>query len=79
MRKIKPDNSDLLTYFETVEKLKQQPSMDEYFEGYRKVREATPFGTAVGKYRSAHTTLRYADWIRKDNLFWIALLVSLIL
>lgn len=58
MRKIKIDNSDLLTYFETVEKLKQQPSMDEYLEGYRKVREATPFGTEVDKYRSAHSELR---------------------
>lgn len=39
MRKVKLDNSDLLEYFDTVEKLKQQPSMDEYLEGYRKVRE----------------------------------------
>ncbi|MDK1895500.1 DUF4756 family protein [Klebsiella sp. K4-172] len=66
MRKIKLDNSDLLTYFETVEKLKQQPSMDEYLEGYRKVREATPFGTEVDKYRSAHSELRRLDKKRQS-------------
>lgn len=66
MRKIKLDNSDLLTYFETVEKLKQQPSMDEYLEGYRKVREETPFGTEVDKYRSAHNELRRLDKKRQS-------------
>ncbi|APS29562.1 MULTISPECIES: DUF4756 family protein [Pectobacterium] len=66
MRNIKLDNSDLLTYFETVEKLKQQPSMDEYLEGYRKVREATPFGTEVDKYRSAHNELRRLDKKRQS-------------
>ncbi|MBA0167835.1 DUF4756 family protein [Pectobacterium sp. CFBP8739] len=66
MRKTKLDNSDLLTYFETVEKLKQQPSMDEYLEGYRKVREATPFGTEVDKYRSAHSELRRLDKKRQS-------------
>ncbi|MEQ9847311.1 DUF4756 family protein [Pectobacterium brasiliense] len=66
MRRIKLDNSDLLTYFETVEKLKQQPSMDEYLEGYRKVREATPFGTEVDKYRSAHSELRRLDKKRQS-------------
>ncbi|AZK62346.1 MULTISPECIES: DUF4756 family protein [Pectobacterium] len=66
MRKIKLDNSDLLTYFETVEKLKQQPSMDEYLEGYRKVREDSPFGTEVDKYRSAHSELRRLDKKRQS-------------
>ncbi|WP_299999574.1 DUF4756 family protein [uncultured Cedecea sp.] len=66
MRKIKLDNSDLLTYFETIEKLKQQPSMDEYLEGYRKVREATPFGAEVDKYRSAHSELRRLDKKRQS-------------
>ncbi|MBS0849968.1 DUF4756 family protein [Citrobacter sp. JGM124] len=66
MRKIKLDNSDLLTYFETVEKLKKQPSMDEYLEGYRKVREATPFDTEVDKYRSAHSELRRLDKKRQS-------------
>ena len=66
MRKIKLDNSDLLTYFETVEKLKQQPSMNEYLEGYRKVREASPFSTEVDKYRSAHSELRRLDKKRQS-------------
>lgn len=66
MRKIKLDNSDLLTYFETIEKLKQQPSMDEYLEGYRKVREASPFSTEVDKYRSAHSELRRLDKKRQS-------------
>ncbi|MGQ5289409.1 DUF4756 family protein [Pectobacterium actinidiae] len=66
MRKIKLDNRDLLTYFETVEKLKQQPSMDEYLEGYRKVREEYPFGTEVDKYRTAHNELRRLDKKRQS-------------
>ncbi|MBA0212138.1 DUF4756 family protein [Pectobacterium brasiliense] len=66
MRKIKLDNSDLLTYFETVEKIKQQPSMDEYLEGYRKVREEYPFGTQVDKYRSAYNELRRLDKKRQS-------------
>lgn len=66
MRKVKLDNSDLLEYFDTVEKLKQQPSMDEYLEGYRKVREEYPFGTEVDKYRSAHNELRRLDKKRQS-------------
>ncbi|WP_354522791.1 DUF4756 family protein [Klebsiella quasipneumoniae] len=66
MRKVQLDNSDLLAYFETVKKLKQQPSMDEYLEGYRKVREATPFGSEVDKYRSAHSELRRLDKKRQS-------------
>ncbi|KHT36892.1 DUF4756 domain-containing protein [Pectobacterium odoriferum] len=66
MRKVKLDNSDLLEYFDTIEKLKQQPSMDEYLEGYRKVREATPFGTEVDKYRAAHSELRRLDKKRQS-------------
>lgn len=66
MRKTKLDNSDLLTYFETIEKLKQQPSMDEYLEGYRKVREEYPFGTQVDIYRSAYNELRRLDKKRQS-------------
>ncbi|MBN3181915.1 DUF4756 family protein [Pectobacterium brasiliense] len=66
MRNIKLENSDILTYFETVEKLKQQPSMDEYLEGYRKVREEYPFGTQVDKYRSAYNELRRLDKKRQS-------------
>ncbi|POE03351.1 DUF4756 family protein [Pectobacterium odoriferum] len=66
MRNVKLDNSDLLAYFDTIEKLKQQPSMDEYLEGYRKVREDSPFGTEVDKYRSAHSELRRLDKKRQS-------------
>ncbi|HFX4236576.1 TPA: DUF4756 family protein, partial [Escherichia coli] len=57
---------DLLEYFDTIEKLEQQPSMDEYLEGYRKVRENNPFGIEVDKYRSAHNELRRLDRKRKS-------------
>ncbi|WP_420065440.1 DUF4756 family protein [Pectobacterium colocasium] len=66
MRNVKLDNSDLLAYFDTMEKLKKQPSMDEYLEGYRKVREDSPFGTEVDKYRSAHSELRRLDKKRQS-------------
>ncbi|MBQ4768818.1 DUF4756 family protein [Pectobacterium versatile] len=66
MRNVKLDNSDLLAYFYTIEKLKQQPSMDEYLEGYRKVREEYPFGTQVDKYRSAYNELRRLDKKRQS-------------
>ncbi|MFJ5453019.1 DUF4756 family protein [Pectobacterium jejuense] len=66
MRKTKLDNSDLLTYFDTVGKIKQQPSMDEYLEGYHKVREEYPFGAEVDKYRSAHNELRRLDKKRQS-------------
>ncbi|KGA26285.1 DUF4756 family protein [Pectobacterium odoriferum] len=66
MRNVKLDNSDILEYFDTIEKLKQQPSMDEYLEGYRKVREEYPFGTQVDKYRSAYNELRRLDKKRQS-------------
>ncbi|WP_113626222.1 DUF4756 family protein [Pectobacterium peruviense] len=66
MRNVKLDNSDILEYFDTIEKLKQQPSMDEYLEGYRKVREEYPFGTQVDKYRSAYNDLRRLDKKRQS-------------
>ncbi|MBA0159427.1 DUF4756 family protein [Pectobacterium versatile] len=66
MRNVKLDNSDLLAYFDTIEKLKQQPSMDEYLEGYSKVCEEYPFGTQVDKYRSAYNELRRLDKKRQS-------------
>ncbi|MEQ9927037.1 DUF4756 family protein [Pectobacterium brasiliense] len=66
MRNVKLDNSDILEYFDTIEKLKQQPSMDEYLEGYRKVREEYPFGIQVDKYRSAYNELRRLDKKRQS-------------
>jgi DNA/RNA-binding domain of Phe-tRNA-synthetase-like protein len=61
MRKVKLDNSDLLAYFNTIEELKNHPSMEEYRTGYRKLRDDDAFSYEINKYRSAHTTLRRLD------------------
>ncbi|QDX29474.1 DUF4756 family protein [Dickeya poaceiphila] len=66
MRNVKLDNSDLLAYLDTIEKLKQQPSMDEYKEGYRKLRNEDAFEYEIKKYKSAHTELRRLDKKRKS-------------
>lgn len=58
MRKVQLDNNDLLTYFNTLEELKNHPSMDEYRTGYRKLRDDDAFAYEIKKYRSAHATLR---------------------
>jgi hypothetical protein len=77
MRKVQLNNSDLLAYFNTVEELKNHPSMGEYRTGYRKLRDDDAFAYEI-KNTGLHMP-HCADWIRKDNLFWIALLVNLIL
>ncbi|GKW34520.1 hypothetical protein PEC730217_33000 [Pectobacterium carotovorum subsp. carotovorum] len=66
MRNVKLDNSDIFEYFDTIEKLKQQPSMDEYKEGYRKLRNDDAFEYEIKKYRSAHTELRRLDKKRQS-------------
>ncbi|WP_038908704.1 DUF4756 family protein [Dickeya oryzae] len=68
MRNVKLDNSDLLAYLDTIEKLKQQPSMDEYKEGYRKLRNEDAFEYEIKKYKSAHTELRRLDRKRQSLL-----------
>ncbi|PSM61850.1 DUF4756 domain-containing protein [Citrobacter freundii] len=69
MRKVQLDNSDLLAYFNTVEELKNHPSMDEYRAGYRKLRDDDDaFAYEIKKYRSAHTTLRRLDKKRQSLL-----------
>lgn len=68
MRKVQLDNSDLLAYFNTVEELKNHPSMDEYRAGYRKLRDNDAFVYEINKYRSAHTTLRRLDKKRQSLL-----------
>jgi hypothetical protein len=52
--------------------------MDEYRTGYRKLRDDDDTFAYEIKNIGLHIP-HCADWIRKDNLFWIALLVSLIL
>lgn len=67
MRKVQLDNSDLLAYFNTIEELKNHPSMDEYRTGYRKLRDDNAFAYEI-KYRSAHATLRRLDKKRQSLL-----------
>ncbi|EPJ9699288.1 TPA: DUF4756 family protein, partial [Klebsiella pneumoniae] len=62
------DNSDLLAYFNTIEELKNHPSMDEYRTGYRKLRDDNAFAYEIKKYRSAHATLRRLDKKRQSLL-----------
>lgn len=68
MRKVQLDNSDLLAYFNTIEELKNNPSMEEYRIGYRKLRDDDAFAYEISKYRSAHTTLRRLDKKRQSLL-----------
>ncbi len=73
MRNVQLDNCDLLVYFNTINELKNHPSMDEYRAGYRTMH------LHMKSINIDLHILRCVDWIRKDNLSWIALLVSLIL
>ncbi|GKW19600.1 hypothetical protein PEC302107_13290 [Pectobacterium araliae] len=69
MRKIKLDNSDLLAYFDTIEKLKEQPSMGEYREEYFRLREDNSVPQyKLKEYYSAHTELRRLDRKRQSLL-----------
>ncbi|PXH12786.1 DUF4756 family protein [Klebsiella pneumoniae] len=68
MRKVQLDNSDLLAYFNTIEELKNHPSMDEYRTGYRKLRDDNAFAYEIKKYRSEHATLRRLDKKRQSLL-----------
>ncbi|EMH2330895.1 DUF4756 family protein [Citrobacter freundii] len=69
MRKVQLENSDLLAYFNTIEELKNHPSMDEYRAGYSKLRDDDDaFAYEIKKYRSAHTTLRRLDKKRQSLL-----------
>lgn len=68
MRKVQLDNSDLLTYFNTIEELKSHPSMEEFRAGYCKLRDDDAFAYEINKYRSEHTTLRRLDKKRQSLL-----------
>ncbi|MFG7646127.1 DUF4756 family protein [Klebsiella pneumoniae] len=52
----------------TIEELKNHPSMDEYRTGYRKLRDDNAFAYEIKKYRSAHATLRRLDKKRQSLL-----------
>ncbi|MCL6329057.1 DUF4756 family protein [Pectobacterium carotovorum subsp. carotovorum] len=66
MRNVRLDNRDLFAYFDTIEKLKEHPSMDEYKEGYRKLRNGDAFEYEIKRYKSAHTELRRLDKKRQS-------------
>ncbi len=69
MRNVKLDNSDLLAYLDTIEKLKQQPSMDEYRKEYVRLREDDSVPQyKLKEYYSAHTELRKLDRKRQSLL-----------
>lgn len=57
MRKVMLDNDDLIQYLDTVEKLKQHITINEYRAEYRRLRsDDIPF-TEAKKFKSAHTEL----------------------
>ena len=65
MRKIKLNNDDLIQYLNTINTLKQYPTMPEYREEYRRLRtDGSPLSEAK-KFKSAHTELLRLD--RKKN------------
>lgn len=57
MRKVKLDNDDLIQYLDTVEKLKQQLTINEYRAEYRRLRADDIPLTEAKKFKSAHTEL----------------------
>lgn len=66
MKKIKLQNGNLKSYFNTVEELKKHPTMEEYMTGYRKLRDQDAYAYEINNYRSAHTELRRLDKKRKS-------------
>lgn len=69
MRKVKVDNSDLLAYFDTIEELKEQTSIDEYRKEYFRLREDDSVPQyKLKEYYSAHTELRRLDRKRQSLL-----------
>ncbi|MEZ2694534.1 DUF4756 family protein [Hafnia alvei] len=65
MRKIKLNNDDLIQYLNTINILKQYPTISEYREEYRRLRtDGSPLSEAK-KFKSAHTELLRLD--RKKN------------
>ncbi|EFN5987341.1 DUF4756 family protein [Escherichia coli] len=68
MRKVKLNNDDLIQYLNTINTLKQYPTMSEYKEEYRRLRtDGSPLSEAK-KFKSAHTELLRLDRKRKSLL-----------
>ena len=68
MRKVKLNNDDLIQYLNTINTLKQYPTMSEYKEEYRRLRtDGSPLSEAK-KFKSAHSELLRLDRKRKSLL-----------
>ncbi|SVW06842.1 DUF4756 family protein [Klebsiella pneumoniae] len=68
MRKVKLNNDDLIQYLNTINTLKQYPTMSEYKEEYRRIRtDGSPLSEAK-KFKSAHTELLRLDRKKKSLL-----------
>ena len=68
MRKVKLNNDDLIQYLNTINTLKQYPTMSEYREEYRRLRtDGSPLIEAK-KFKSAHTELLRLDRKKKSLL-----------
>ncbi|EAQ9238192.1 DUF4756 family protein, partial [Salmonella enterica] len=62
------NNDDLIQYLNTINTLKQYPTMSEYKEEYRRLRtDGSPLSEAK-KFKSAHTELLRLDRKRKSLL-----------
>ena len=66
MRKVKTDNSDLIHYLETVKELKNQITIEEYRNEYRKLRSDDVPLIKAQKFKSAHTELRRLEKKRES-------------
>ncbi|HAU2956999.1 TPA: DUF4756 family protein [Salmonella enterica subsp. diarizonae] len=67
MRKVKLDNSDLIQYLEIIKELKNNISIEEYRNEYRKLRSDNIPLIKAQKFKSAHTELRRLDR-KKESL-----------
>lgn len=66
MRKVKTDNSDLIQYLDTIKELKNNISMEEYRNEYRRLRSDDIPWSKVQKFKSEHTELRRLDKKRES-------------
>lgn len=67
MRKVKTDNSDLIQYLDTIKKLKNNITIEEYRKEYRRLRSDDVPLIKAQKFKSAHTELRRLDR-KKESL-----------
>ena len=68
MRKVKLDNDDLIQYLNTMEALKQYPTMSEYRDEYRRIRTNGSPLIEAKEFKSAHTDLLRLDRKKKSLL-----------